>query len=49
MRAADDGESDCASLFGFGDLLRGARCGLALSSRPSEFLGVGQDQVHVLG
>jgi hypothetical protein len=48
MRAANDGESNCASFFGLGDLLRCARCGFTPSSRASELFCVGENKVHVL-
>lgn len=48
VRTANDGESDCASLFSLGDCLRCAGCSFASSSSPSELFCVGENEVHVL-
>lgn len=48
MGAAEDGEADCASLLGLGDLLCCAGGGLASPSSASELLCVCEDEVHVL-
>ena len=49
MGAADDGQSNGASLLGLGDLLGCAGRGLAPSSCAAELFSVGEDEVHVLG
>lgn len=48
MCTTNDGETDCASFLGLGDLLCCAGRGLALSSRTAEFLGIGENQIHML-
>lgn len=48
MSTTDNGESNGASFFGFGDLLGCARCGFALSPCAAEFFCVGEYKVHVL-
>jgi hypothetical protein len=48
VRAADDGESNGASLLSLGDLLGCAGRGLSPSSCAAELFCVGEDEVHVL-
>jgi len=48
MGAADDGQSNGASLLGLGDSLGCARRSLGPSSCAAELLRVGEDEVHVL-
>ena len=48
MRAANDGESNGASLLGLGNLLGCAGRGLSPSSCAAELFSVGEDEVHVL-
>lgn len=48
MRAANDSQSNGASLFGFGHGLRCAWSSFAASASASKLFGVGENEIHVL-